>query len=59
MLRATLGQQQIVEAVFVVDMRPFRISAAESISQMMDVTQFLAGFQVYLASITLCRKQES
>ena len=49
MLCAAFCQKQIVVAVLLVDMRPFRISSAKSCSQMMDLTQLFARLHINLA----------
>ena len=49
MLRAALGQQQIVIAVLLIDMRPFWITTSKTYAQMMDFSQLLTCLYVNLA----------
>ena len=55
MLRASFGKHQVVVAVFLVDVWPFRIASAESRSQVMDIACTLTCMNVNLADVDFTR----
>ena len=53
MLCAALCQHQIVVAIFLVDVRPFGISASKTYAQMMYLTKLLACLYINLADLDI------